>query len=163
MKDNISPKKQYILILISFILISCGIPFLFYIKNAAIKEIHMDLEPQTNGMTYLFEQNDITGNRCIISGWLIENDTNLGFYNTQLLVKANDKYYKVNTKFVKRTDVTQAMNDGYNYDNSGFYCDFNIDKLPNSNSYQIYLLYTSAEKSLLIETNETIHTTPDKK
>lgn len=156
MERNISPQKNCLLFLICFILISSSLTLLFFLKNAAVKEIALDLKPQADGAIYQIEQNKVTGNRCIISGWIIEDETNLGYFNTQLLIKVDERYYEINTKFVKRTDVTQSINDGYNYDNSGFYCDFDMDKLPNSDLYQICFLYQSNEKCMLIETDEMV-------
>lgn len=57
----------------------------------------------------------------IIDGWACRQDEEIKVLCWVVLKDIEEnKYFKINTLLVKRKDVTQAIADGVNYDNSGF-------------------------------------------
>jgi len=62
----------------------------------------------------------ITESRLHIHGALLKRGANLNYVNNRyVLIDKNNKLYGIKTIMIKRPDVTEFFNDGYNYDNSG--------------------------------------------
>ncbi len=63
--------------------------------------------------------------------------------------------YVVSTKNVERTDVTEAYNDGFDYNHSGFSATVAKDDLE-AGTYQIYIQYRNNENDLLVGTESVV-------
>ena len=94
----------------------------------------------------------------IIDGWACRQDEEIKKVLCWVVLKdiEENKYFKINTLLVKRKDVTQAIADGVNYDNSGFTAKINKSLLKKNTQYQIYILYLNNDNQVLINTNKNL-------
>lgn len=111
------------------------------------KLIHFDIDEAVvqDGMIY------VTG-WCILKG--DEQHYNLKSPK-QLLLKdlQSNKYYKMITDKDMRQDVTDSLvNDGVNYDYSGFIATMFTEKLDQSGLYELFISYTSSSEEYLEST-----------
>lgn len=90
-----------------------------------------------------------------LSGWCIVSGEDIGYANYYVVFHniAEDSYYRVNTVYKQRADVTAYFNDGYNYDNSGFYTRVRKCNLPEG-EYEVCIWYLCNDYNLLYTTDQ---------
>ena len=101
---------------------------------------------------------DYYGNESInIDGWCIINGRKTAPVAMHVLLRdpKRDEYYEVPTTIVSRSDVTELINDGTNYDNSGFSVSLKNCSL-HRRKYEIYIRYESGDDDYLIPTSKQI-------
>jgi hypothetical protein len=130
---------------------------MFYYKNSKVEMIEVD-DCEKADLEYYFDNVlvDKKENKCEIAGWAYKKGEDIGYANDSVILKDTEtnQYYKVNTQFVKRTGVTDYVNDGHNYDNSGFLSRFSLSNIPKGRKYQICLKYLTNDNNILCETDE---------
>ena len=109
---------------------------------------------------FLFNIDEVVNEESffIIDGWACRQDEEIKKVLCWVVLKdiEENKYFKINTLLVKRKDVTQAIADGVNYDNSGFTAKINKSLLKKNTQYQIYILYLNNDNQVLINTNKNL-------
>ena len=99
------------------------------------------------------------GNLLKIEGWsiIIGKTTNPITMHILLKNAETEMILKLPTSILTRTDVTEAINDGINYDNSGFKVELNYKKSNIKEAkYEILLLYQVGEEQYIIPLNKKI-------
>ena len=97
-------------------------------------------------------------NRVFINGWLIIKGTESDNVSVEVLLKDNQtgEYFLLDTMKKRRIDITAnySLEEGINYDSSGFAAYDRIDNLiqEENYSYTIYLRVESDGKTYLVET-----------
>lgn len=93
-------------------------------------------------------------NRILIQGWIINKNENNSRVNIKILCKNvnTGDIYEIKTFSDKRIDVTQFVNDTYNYDFSGFNSMIIKYMLPESGQYKIMILFHQNDKNFIVET-----------
>ncbi len=84
-----------------------------------------------------------TKDYVIINGWALKPGMEIFEASISVVIRSteNDKYYILPTKMIQRSDLTSYMNDGYNYEKSGFSTSVAYwHKLADS-EYELFLLY----------------------
>lgn len=117
----------------------CGI---IYWNNSRIIEIGEQSYDTKEELTIHVEHYSENEDSVTINGWCLKEKEDIGFANYYVVLHElnSKKYYKVNTGYQRRDDVTEHYNDGHNYGNSGFYANINKNKLPSGN-YELCLWY----------------------
>lgn len=97
-----------------------------------IESIHLD------NLNYNIESIKLTNNIFSIVGWAyVKGTSSVDVIPCIILKDDNNNLYKVKTRITKRTDVTRKINDGKNYNNSGFLAQFSIAGLEKGKKYKI--------------------------
>lgn len=94
-----------------------------------------------------------------ISGYAIVpgRATELIDINVVLKDEQTDEYYILPTSIVLRTDVTEGINDGTNYDYSGFDVDLNESLFDlENNEYSVLVLYSVNNNTYLLNSEQMI-------
>ena len=143
-----------VLILLTFIF--CAL--LFY-QHAKENELLVDnFSTDTRGFLFNLDEVVNDGSFLLIDGWACRQNEEIKKVLCWVVLKdiKENKYFKISTLLVKRSDVTQAINDGVNYDNSGFTAKINKSLLKKNTQYQIYILYLNNDNQVLINTNKNL-------
>ena len=121
-----------------------------------------ELTKLEEGVTVAIDNNtyikDYYGDESIaINGWCIVNGRKTAPVALHVLLRdaKRDEYYEVPTTIVSRPDVTELINDGTNYDNSGFSVSLKNCSLHRSR-YEIFIRYRSGDDDYLIPTSKKI-------
>lgn len=106
----------------------------------------------------LYKLESVDEEAALIRGWCIMPGENANMYDNKVIFwKENQKYgYAVPAYMVSRPDITQKFDDGCNYDQSGFVCDYK-DRLPLNGKYQIYIQYSSNDQESIADTGVSIN------
>lgn len=148
-------RKQLAVCLISIIILTFLYCSMLYYKNSNVVKID---ETWSNGNEILrvyLDYFDDSEKTIKLIGWCVLPEMNAGYAKNYIVFHNLDtnNFYQVNTGFKKRTDVTETINDGYDYNNSGFYASVQKDKLP-SGEYEVCILYLGNGKNLFFETQK---------
>ncbi|MDD6798407.1 MAG: DUF6056 family protein [Clostridia bacterium] len=131
-----------------------------YISSYKIKEINLPNEVQICRIEKLTSAINVSekGNHQIISGWCIKKGEDSGFFDMDIILKRESDgiYIKVPTYFVQNNNVTEFMNDGYDYANCGFKCRINEKQLDKNEKYRICIWYRNNGNNLLQESSNVI-------
>lgn len=149
---NFKNKKTELIIAISFCLLTMISCLFLYYKNSKIETINIEhYEVADNLLNFFLDCNEKQGNDYVISGWAYKPNENIKFFNNAVVLKdvEENKYYKCNTKFFQRADVTAHFNDGFDYTNSGFYVKVGCSKFIKGKAYQLCFLYQSSDNNML--------------
>ena len=88
---------------------------------------------------------------CAIAG----KPTDVAAIRVLLKDTSSQKVYKLPTTMTTRTEATSILDDGNNYDNSGFSVHIMAHKIKrNGEKYQILLLYDIDGEEVIINTNQ---------
>lgn len=101
---------------------------------------------------------DAYGNNSVsIKGWCVLKGRETAPIAIHVVLKdrSDGTYYQLPTTIVKRENVTKKMDDGVNYDNSGFSAVNNRFPL-DGEAYDIYLSYEIGDDRYLIDTQKTV-------
>lgn len=127
------------------------------IDTSNMKVLTTDNGVKLNIETISYEQRIRKERELTISGWCVipGKETNLIENYVVLKDVENSKMYKLPTTIVTRSDVTTYINDGYNYDNSGFLVHLMIRDLKlEQKKYEICLLYKISGEKYIIQTGQ---------
>jgi hypothetical protein len=136
---------------------------LLYKKAAKIEEVDISKEAVSEEVLhYKIETMKKENNHYILSGYAYKPDEDIEFSNNNIVLKnvKTNQFYKLNTEFVQRGDVTTTINDGHNYDNSGFFVRVMCSKFEKAQEYQICFWYQSTNNNIFYETEDTIVPNP---
>lgn len=98
---------------------------------------------------YNFDSINIFDDFCTIKGWAIAKGIDsIDVVPSIILVDNENNFYKVKTRIVKRDDITEKINDGRTYDNSGIVSEFKVEGLKKNRKYTIVIQ---------IKINETVY------
>lgn len=154
-------KKKYISqIPVAIICISIGLtllygiisimPYKYTLDTNNVYRVVIDKSNEIRGHIDIFEDKSTS---VRIKGWIIREKNITKNVNYIILCQNVDSknIYEIKTFMQRRDDVTEFINDGYNYNFSGF--DSKIIKflLPESGKYKIMLLYKHNENNFLVE------------
>ena len=155
---KINQKKLVLLalaVLLICILMVCGV---IYVRNGVVQQVNLNGVAIDNQLlTYEFAEAEVKNDTLHIQGWAIIVGEDTGFFDMEILLKQkeNGQYTAVNTDFRQNSNLTAAMKDGHDYDNSGFRASVLTDRLA-SGEYQICILYRCNGRKILCETQEKV-------
>lgn len=126
-----------------------------YYRNDRVVEI--DNNDWSNGSSILrceFDFDD-ADDKVYVNGWCIMPGVSTEYANYYVVFHNMDmdSYFRVNTGYRKREDVTTAFNDGCDYANSGFYTQVRKRRLL-SGEYEVCIWWLSNNYNLLYETGK---------
>lgn len=133
------------------------------IKKINISGIQ-ELTEEDGAICYFDESNEIEGERLDIRGWFLIKGYQSTTVNLHILLKNNttNDCYELPTAILTRTDVTENLNDGIDYDNSGFYTNAYNKKFDFENSsYEIAILYETENNKYLYNTGSVVGKVPE--
>jgi Orthoreovirus membrane fusion protein p10. len=84
------------------------------------------------------------GRNCFyINGWFIEEGVPSGHSKFNIVLRSvnTGDYYRIPTKILVRSDVTKNLNDGINYNQSGFMCYIPLEELFHENDYNYNIIF----------------------
>lgn len=130
-----------------------------YINNAKVEIIQIDSYKIKNGnFKYDISQSDISQGALIIQGYAFKVGCDTEFFNSSVVLRnmSDDTFVKINTDYKPSYNITLMMDDGHDYENSGFYARVPIKKLEKNTKYQVYILYGGDGSYDLCETDTII-------
>lgn len=164
--EEIKNRRTIIIFLVvgTFLIISFSA--LMHLHENAIKQIdisdyNIDNKDIRCVLDNSFYKKEINGDsELCISGWCVMNGVSIERVNMHVIVNSerDHKYYILPTYMQKREDVTAFMNDGCNYDNSGFGVNItNANKFDYENDkLDIFLLYEINGTKGLLSLNKSV-------
>lgn len=110
---------------------------------------------------YLFYIEKVKYNADMINvrGWFLKKGEDIGTAIQHVVIRDIDsgKCYKLSTKAESREDVTQSINDGHNYDMSGFNAYTDIKGImSDSRDYELYILDENNGRNELVSLGITV-------
>ncbi len=91
-----------------------------------------------------------------INGWIAYQGESILTWKLSILIQNEDgSCYIVPMALQKRTDVTKAMNDGFDYDNSGFSVTINKRYIKSDHAHY-YILYENNDRNMIVDIDEAI-------
>lgn len=106
-----------------------------YVKKIYISHIKTDT-PES--YKYYLDSAYIENGYLKIRGWLAKEGENLEYLNRKAVLKDKNGFiYEINTLVEQRTEVTSAIGDGFDYDNSGIIAQCPINQFKKSDKFQI--------------------------
>lgn len=157
-------KKKIIVVCILLVVLLCIPIYLlkaFYPQK--IKRLSLEDYVVSTSLLYEIEDAVLQGNELSISGWVLYPGQSQKYnrYNRYIFFidenSGNTYYIRVNSPREKRTDVTEYMNDGVDYRESGFTVTLNLDWLPDPDGkYSLYICYQYNGQNLLGNINTKI-------
>lgn len=91
--------------------------------------------------------------KVYVRGWALKGGVSITHFDMKLLFRAADgTYYAVPCQRQPRTDVTTHVNDGNNYDNSGFETLALSPKFVAKGPFTLYILYRNNGENVLVDT-----------
>ncbi len=85
-----------------------------------------------------------------VNGWIAYRGESISTWEISMIIQNDDNCYVVPIALQNRTDITEAMNDGFNYDNSGFAVTIN-KRYIQSGSVHYYVLYKNNGKEMIVD------------
>ncbi len=91
-----------------------------------------------------------------IHGWIAYRGESILTWKLSLLIQNDDgSCYVVPMAVQERKDVTEAMNDGFNYNNSGFSVTVNKNYIKSDRAHY-YILYENNDRDMIVDLDEAI-------
>lgn len=91
-----------------------------------------------------------------INGWIAYRGESISTWKLSLLIQNDDgSCYVVPMAVQERKDVTEAMNDGFNYNNSGFSVTVNKNYIKSDRAHY-YILYENNDRDMIVDLDEAI-------
>ncbi|NFO13794.1 hypothetical protein FDB34_06160 [Clostridium botulinum] len=155
--------KKFIISMLSLLIfISFILSFFIYYENQRVNVIDFDkaMVENSSEISY-FIDNIIVGEKSSsIQGWAIKPGEDIEVVECYVVLNkvGSNKYLKLNTNIEKRLDLNSAFNDGYSYENGGFFAKILNKKLEKNCDYDIYLLYQNNNENYLINTQRKLYT-----
>ena len=108
--------------IIVMIMLSFGFCFLIYADKAQVKTITLSQLGGEEKINFCIDDASVENGIVFILGWAFEKGQSIETYDLRVALKEHDsdKAYVLPTEMLIRNEVTQAYNDGFNYDASGF-------------------------------------------
>ena len=122
----------------------------FDVKDIPIKETGVKCEIDT-------AYNDPDGKCVVIEGWCVILGQETKPVSMHVLLRNDNSgvYLKMPTTIVSRVDVTEALNDGVNYDNSGYSVNVNSEKIDfTKNKFEICILYECGKNKCIVHSGK---------
>lgn len=109
---------------------------------------------------YIVNIDDVVNNgeTISISGWLIKEGVDIGVIDRYVVVKNTEtqESFKVPTEVITRPDLKTYLNDGVNYEDSGFFAVISLEELTKNTPYEVYIVDASDEMMHSIKILDTI-------
>lgn len=163
MKYNKETKYvKYMAIVFSILVVISGVLFRFLIKHELRTEKYEVKQSLLATLPYRSNIDDIIQSRSkiILSGWLIKENHDIDVVHRQVVFKSktSNQAVKVATIIVERKDLTPYMNDGVNYEDSGFFAVVEVAQLDRVNQdYEIYILDKSDEDEQMVKIADSLN------
>jgi len=151
---NINLKNNTVFQVFIFLLVSICFGLIYKCDSDTPKKIDVSSAlPVDKQLHYSLDLFSLKNGRVEASGWVCLSGEDYRKYNFAFLIKNNktNEYYKIKTVSVYVPAVTAAMNDGFNYDNTGFIARGSVKKLPKFPYKPYFLLSIGKLKQYLIE------------
>lgn len=140
-----------------FIAAVCSVFIIFFLlllhfMNQRVKVIDVsDCERSTGEVVFQIEEVSTFYNYIFVGGYAYIPGEDIDESCIQVLMydESKDMYYELPTETVKREDVTEDADDGYDYDYSGFRSAAYKSKLPENGRF--VLLYQCNGRKILIQ------------
>ncbi len=130
--------------------------FIFKIDNEIIRKIEVgDIPNLNNEYKYYIDEITNSEDKLNIAGWCVVVGKGTRWVNNKFILIDDDKVgYVLNTVMQQRPSVTEFINDGINYDNSGLVGNGNIKNLPEGKYNVGILLENELEQLSIIMTDQ---------
>lgn len=147
------PRKAAGFVSVVFAALSVLFLLLVFFLNQRVEIIDISACERNNAekVTFKIEEFDDSYDFISITGYAYIPGESIDYSNIQVLAHDTKKqiYYKLPTEVVLKNEITQGMNDGYDYDYSGFKSVVYKNKIPANCS--IAILYRCNDNNILIE------------
>jgi hypothetical protein len=143
---------------IMFVLFSSAI----FLDHAIARrvDISQHIIISTDNIAYTLESEYAGGFSVEISGWIVNLGEDIIAANSSVILHDLDRnaYYKIKTQTIPRPDVTMYINDGHDYDLSGFSAKGLIPFLRRNTHYRVFILLMNNGDTFLFPLDEYIIT-----
>lgn len=150
--------KEFIIVSIILLLFSgLLVGVIAYNERKVDTIIKSEYNVTSKDMVYQIETMDVNDSSLIVSGYAAKMNYSIEYASLYVVLENEEnEMIKINTEFGLRPDVTTLINDGNNYDHSGFYAKISKAKL-SSGKYKVWILYQSNDNNDLVDTGEFIN------
>ncbi len=153
-------KKNILILFCIGIILTVGYSLVIYYDNVHIEEIKLsDYQLGNENALGAVDSITIQDNTTDVTGWFACKGVETNRVKMQIVLALPEENvgYIVNTELRPNIDTTSFINDGLNYDNSGFKAVFLNEKFQKGKDYNIYLLFQGEYQGIefLIDMNNT--------
>lgn len=123
-----------------------------YLKYSQYSQYQIDESKITDSSLFIWGIDAVDSKYDVlkVSGWMAYRGESISTWDLSMVIQNDDNCYVVPMALQNRTDITEAMNDGFNYDNSGFVVTIN-KRYIQSGSAHYYILYKNNEKEMIVD------------
>lgn len=132
--------------------VDTGIFYNYYEQKA----VRMTEEPDLTGKL-AYELETVSDEDMAVSGWCCEPGESMKEFGINLILWKQDRGYgyAIPAYMDERKDITQRFDDGCNYDQCGFFCDLNGNRIVDGR-YRIYIQYACNGQEQTVDTGQYI-------
>lgn len=124
------------------------------LKTINIASFNLSENNNFSNINYWIESFLFQNNQVVINGWAYLKGKDAYSSKIRLvLIGDNKEAYEFPVEMGRRTDITESMKDGFNYDNSGFFMKINTEKL-RKGEYKIGILILNKNQQELVITDK---------
>lgn len=148
------------LALIGILFLSVIFCFLIFYDAGRIKKIDMKNVIVTDDVTYCIDSVQQSNGVLTIVGWAAKQGESIESIDMQVVLYSEDTQigYVLPTQMTNQQEVTDTLNDGFNYNYSGFISRGLLSKLKLSEqNFKIYLHYKNNGEDLWVQTQHSIN------
>lgn len=128
---------------------------LVFWMNQRVKVIDVSdcVKEDAGSLVHRVEESGDFFNYLSMGGYAYKPGTDIESASINILAQDTDTgiYYVLPTEIEVREDITESVNDGHNYDYSGFKCVVYKSKLPKH--FNLYILYQCNGEKILVDTS----------
>lgn len=101
---------------------------------------------------------EINGSQISLGGWIVHKGENAYTNNISLALVSNNssEHYKIRVNETINRDISLLINDGFNYDNSGYKMDISLSSYIKSGTYDLMLILEVEHEKYLVSLGEQI-------
>lgn len=156
--DGMVNNKNIRIVFLLFAMMIFFVVSIFYWDESKVFDVNISDYSSSDQIAYFIDSYTMEDRISTIAGWAVWLGEDLKLVNTEVALKSNSTgaFISIPTQMQQRADVTTAMNDGFQYDNSGFISYVKTNKLNITDSYEIYILIKNEHGNFYVATGQVL-------
>lgn len=149
---NFIKNKVLVMVLVIGVILVAIFVLYQYLKYSQYNQYHIDESKIADSSLFIWGIDAVDSKYDVlkVSGWMAYRGESISTWDLSMVIQNDDNCYVVPMALQNRTDITETMNDGFNYDNSGFAVTIN-KRYIQSGSVHYYVLYKNNGKEMIVD------------
>lgn len=149
---NFIKNKVLVMVLVIGVILVAIFVLYQYLKYSQYNQYHIDESKIADSSLFIWGIDKVNSKYDVlkVDGWIAYKGESISTWELSMIIQNDDKCYVVPMALQNRADITETMNDGFNYDNSGFAVTIN-KRYIQSGSVHYYVLYKNNGKEMIVD------------